>query len=962
MRYLIGNDAGISSAAVALLDINDQKIHSDLRIFRTGDAATRRSYRSQRRNTVRSADRKRMIRRLNQHYLSTPTILGRINDPLGYRLKGLSDKISKAELASCMLHMSKHRGQRPEIGLDADHSSEVSEVLWIKRCHEAHVKSGEPYFNRDGKKKKNIDHNRTDLQAEFDQLWLTQMNHHSDLTEEIKEQYREVLFHQLSWWWPHSTTNKCPYFPSDEVVQKCDMYAQQYRLFEALANIRVDGKRLSAKDRDAALDLLKEKNLTPIRLTELVGSANHNLVAPIAKDWFEVRVASAIPLGRDNRELREKLNRLIVSISSYGSCSLDRLNRILQKQGCSGEQCARMVQAIKKALKDMPRGRLAYSRNLLTKGGLLKRMRTGENSVEAIPKLGIKEKPPKVIQLPNLPNAVANSSLREQDRLMRKCLSLVDVDDVCIGVELSRDVRQPKKVREMREARQRANERENNKIKEMVAESGLQPTGKWLERSKLWIEQGGKDLISGVDIPLPDVVSPGVTEIDHIIAQAKGGHDRNDNRMLLTSTTHHDKGDRLLRDYVGETKCKEMAEWYASPHTFVLNGCEFRVKPNKDKGKSILATKDDVEAQVWKKGDLPTTSYIESEFVSYVEAKYLPTHPKRVIRISPLMVATLRRYWGLQELLDASKDKREDHRHHVIDAIVVACLTLPQIRNRIEKALWSHKTDDMKIDPPWGTVESFREDIADCLAGLIVPHRINRKLKGPLHADTQLSCYDKSRNLFRKRQKLDKALTIRYSTARSKLDIPDVSEQEEGGHGIGGKIEGYHVRKYILQTLTDHNCIGEFYSRKKVTDLIDQGLLPRYVNIVARMNNVEEVSLRDSAGKIVGVRYYAKSDNYHAIVRDCGGKWKIEVVSRLEAAQKKRKGAIPPIKEDGVIMVLYKNSMLQIQQDVWRVAKMQNNRVSLVKHYDTTTDSTKYRNMSAKQLQESGAVLYAIEG
>ncbi|MGQ0588118.1 MAG: type II CRISPR RNA-guided endonuclease Cas9 [Sphingosinicella sp.] len=134
---------------------------------------------------------------------------------------------------------------------------------------------------------------------------------------------------------------------------------------------------------------------------------------------------------------------------------------------------------------------------------------------------------------------------------------------------------------------------------------------------------------------------------------------------------------------------------------------------------------------------------------TYLRALYSPGEKDRVTVIPGRMKAKLRRLWGLNSLLpdhafvenehSNAPENRLDHRHHAIDATLVA-LSTPALMQRIADiaARAEHKGSDRlfeDVETPW---PRFREELGEKLAGIIVSHKPDHGRKGrpPKHRDT----------------------------------------------------------------------------------------------------------------------------------------------------------------------------------------------------------------------------------
>src|SRR5690606_12905841 len=109
----------------------------------------------------------------------------------------------------------------------------------------------------------------------------------------------------------------------------------------------------------------------------------------------------------------------------------------------------------------------------------------------------------------------------------------------------------------------------------------------------------------------------------------------------------------------------------------------------------------------------------------------------------------LRWHWGLDTILQELPDSpawqeknelrpgeknRADHRHHAIDALVVA-LTNRKRLHRLSDIVrrGGARTHGEVLDEPW---PNFRETVKQRVKQINVSHRVERKLRGALHEET----------------------------------------------------------------------------------------------------------------------------------------------------------------------------------------------------------------------------------
>src|SRR5690606_10830928 len=90
--------------------------------------------------------------------------------------------------------------------------------------------------------------------------------------------------------------------------------------------------------------------------------------------------------------------------------------------------------------------------------------------------------------------------------------------------------------------------------------------------------------------------------------------------------------------------------------------------------------------------------------------------------------------WQQQSELRAGEKNRADHRHHAIDAVVIALTN----RTRLQRLACMCEAGGVRrtgeiLEDPW---PNFRRDIRDAIAQVNVSRRVERKIAGALHEDT----------------------------------------------------------------------------------------------------------------------------------------------------------------------------------------------------------------------------------
>ena len=100
----------------------------------------------------------------------------------------------------------------------------------------------------------------------------------------------------------------------------------------------------------------------------------------------------------------------------------------------------------------------------------------------------------------------------------------------------------------------------------------------------------------------------------------------------------------------------------------------------------------------------------------------------------------VRHWWGLNDIIgETDKKERTDHRHHAIDAAVIATIDrgfynkIVSTAKSLERGSSALKMNDLNVDPPW---DEFRSDLDKKLETVIVAHSPIRKISGSLHEDS----------------------------------------------------------------------------------------------------------------------------------------------------------------------------------------------------------------------------------
>lgn len=296
------------------------------------------------------------------------------------------------------------------------------------------------------------------------------------------------------------------------------------------------------------------------------------------------------------------------------------------------------------------------------------------------------------------------------------------------------------------------------------------------------------------------------------------------------------------------------------------------------------------------KTEVPPEGFVERQmndtrYNSRLAATYLGTlygghsdaaGKQRILTPTGALTGKVRANWQLNDLLSETHEKtRDDHRHHAVDAIVVALMDQRCTQLLAESARDSEKRHSRHffgaIKYPWG---GFKNAVAYAIEDINVSHRPTHTIAGPLHAE---SIYSKPHAVGNNNgnSKARKQAEFRIRKQLHKLTAKEIQ---------GDQIVDPVVRKAVQDKYRE---LGGGPPAKLFTDFANH---PALKTKDGRDIPIHKVRLRSDAkprsiGKGARQRNVAsgKDSNYasmvYAIVDKDGNetRWVHEIITRLEA-------------------------------------------------------------------------------
>ena len=315
-----------------------------------------------------------------------------------------------------------------------------------------------------------------------------------------------------------------------------------------------------------------------------------------------------------------------------------------------------------------------------------------------------------------------------------------------IRIEMARELRKSRKEREesTRQNRTRQREREEAKAR-ILKDCGIQnPSRSDLEKVLLFEECGGICPYTGRTIEFSSLFGDSQFDIEHIIPLSRCPDDSFLNKTLCYNHENRSvKGGRTPWEAYGTdeerwTQILERVKKFGN--SAKLRRFELR---------SEEALREFTERQM---NDTRYTTRLAVDLLSTLYGgRDVPRGDgtnRRVIHATTGMVtATLRRSWGVEAILreavpsynGESKGKpRTDHRHHAVDAIVIALTSQSMVKQMSVAAAnapsWqSARRSFQGMESPW---PNFVDSIRPHVTGMIVSHRPEHKMSGAFHDET----------------------------------------------------------------------------------------------------------------------------------------------------------------------------------------------------------------------------------
>lgn len=391
----------------------------------------------------------------------------------------------------------------------------------------------------------------------------------------------------------------------------------------------------------------------------------------------------------------------------------------------------------------------------------------------------------------SIKNPIVITALFEVRKLVNELIEQYGKLDE-IKVEMARDLKASKSQRNNVRNEQKRLERENDRVKAMIDEEGQRVTHESLLKYKLWEECKKTCPYTGAAIPLHKLFT-GEIQIEHIHPWSRSLNDSFTNKTLCYADENRLKGDKTPFEFYGNDE----ANWSAIKERALKLFSDTREYPKSyQKFKRFVQQKFD--------DDFSSRQLNDTRFISKEAKNYLSQICGKVIVAPGQMTANLRQKWGLNYILneDDGEKTREDHRHHAVDALVMACSKTSYLQ---ELSKWNryNRNYELKNFPmPW---EGFNSDAENMIHKILVSHK-----------------------------KVSNTITLRNHTTKKNGEIYKNTGVAARGQLHKEFVYGQRIAPYGAEAFHIRKPIDTLVTEKQVNKVVDEAIK----NLILKQVNV----------------------------------------------------------------------------------------------------------------------------
>lgn len=763
--------------------------------------------------------------------------------PYELRANGLHARIEPFELGRALFHLNQRRGFKSNRKTDSrDNENSLMKAAirksreqiaaadcrtlgeWLFKRH----KAGEPVRARlHGKtvKEKRYDLyvDREMVLSEFDMLWRAQVPHHPCiLSEEARAYLYDTIQHQRDL--VPIVPGRCTLLPDQERAPLAFPIVQKFRILQELNNLRITDNQLSSRpltleERDVLFNVLMTRkevkfetlgkhinlasnqsfNLQDVKRDRLKGNLTASILGSkklLNRDWH--KISEEVQAEVVVKLLNEASETALVEWLTVKLKITEELAIAVANTGLSDGYGRLSLAALEQIVPQLERAVIPYS-EAVEKSGL------GSHSA-----LSMTQKSGEILyQLPYYGKVLqrqvafaAPNPINDEQRYGKIANPTVHIalNQVCVvvnaiikqyglpqqvNIEVTRDLKQSVEQRRKQQSEQAERQKKNNEwlkeaceVLDLRSETlGGNRRRQIIEKMRLWHELRTADSnialcpFSGEQISLTQLLGAGI-EVEHILPFSRTLDDSLANKTL--ASTHANRIKTNLTPYEAFGQSTQPGFDYQQILTRASS-----LPKNKRWRFGMDAMERFSEANSFLDRALNDTSYISRLAREYI-ACICP--PQDVIAIPGRLTGLIRGKLGFSKILssDAMKN-RDDHRHHAIDALVVA-LTDRSLLQRLAKENSKARSSGLdrlieEMPLPFATVLSQAQR---SINSVIVSHKPDHGYQAQMHEDT--AWHPMPDGYAKKRTR--EGISEQRQTVVEKKKLVEITEPGLGRHGI----------------------------------------------------------------------------------------------------------------------------------------------------------------------------------
>jgi CRISPR-associated endonuclease Csn1 len=511
-------------------------------------------------------------------------------------------------------------------------------------------------------------------------------------------------------------------------------------------------------------------------------------------------------------------------------------------------------------------------------------------------------------EIQKIKNPVVITALFEIRKLVNEIIDTYGKPNE-IKVELARDLKASKTNRLDTRKKQKELEKQNDRVKVELEKLNQRINHVNILKYKLWEECNHTCPFTGKIITISQLFT-GEVQIEHIFPWSRSLNDSFNNKTLCFADENRAKGNKTPFEFYniqGDQKWEAIKLQALS--------C-FKTKANYpncyNKFKHFVKKKHDE--------DFISRQLNDTRYISKEAKNYLSKICTNVLVAPGQMTAILRHHWGLNSILNTEDNTktRDDHRHHALDALVMACSTRSHLqelskRNRYQK---NHELKD--FPDPW---LNFRQDAENSVAQILVSHKKQQNLL------TVRTHSTKKNGVLRKNIGVAARGQLHKESVYGLRKAPNSNKAFHIRKPLESLTTEKHLEKIVddsvkLLILKKINQLGGFIKGKIPKEtffIIDENLEKKPQIFLPNRNGnpvpIKKIRIKENIGGAEQLKeninqHVNPRNNHHVLVyKDFDGNLKEKVVTFWTAVERKRQGQnVIKLPDDGKEIV----STLQI--------------------------------------------------